>query len=112
MQIPCRLALSLPKPLTKADVTLARVMSSCSDPGSRIPDPATEVSMARTLAPASTRRISWSHFELDEWGALNDWLAIAPRAQAACSQVGALVNAEDFALFPPSSLTGTRQTVA
>jgi flavorubredoxin len=61
--------------------------------------------VARILDPASLRWISWSHFEVDECGALNDWLAIAPRAQAACSQVGALVNIEDFASRPPRGLT-------
>jgi flavorubredoxin len=44
--------------------------------------------VARVLDASSIRWISWSHFEVDECGARNDWLAIAPRAQAACSQVG------------------------
>ena len=61
--------------------------------------------VAKLIDPASLRWISWSHFEVDECGALNDWLAIAPRAQAACSQVGALVNIEDFASRPPRGLT-------
>ena len=61
--------------------------------------------VARVLDPATIRWISWSHFEVDECGALNDWLAIAPRAQAACSQVGVLVNLEDFAARPPRGLT-------
>ena len=39
--------------------------------------------VARVLDPSTIRWISWSHFEVDECGALNDWLAIAPRAQAA-----------------------------
>jgi len=61
--------------------------------------------VARVLDPATIRWISWSHFEVDECGALNDWLAIAPRAQAACSQVGVLVNLEDFAARRPRGLT-------
>ena len=61
--------------------------------------------VAKLLDPASIRWISWSHFEVDECGALNDWLQIAPRAQPACSQVGALVNVEDFAMRPPRGLT-------
>jgi len=61
--------------------------------------------VARLIDPSSIRWISWSHFEVDECGALNDWLAIAPRAQAACSQVGAMVNLEDFAARPPRGLT-------
>jgi flavorubredoxin len=61
--------------------------------------------VARILDPASIRWISWSHFEVDECGALNDWLAIAPSAQAACSQVGVLVNLQDFAARPPRGLS-------
>src|SRR4026207_1683325 len=40
--------------------------------------------VARILDPTEIRWISWSHFEVDECGALNDWLAIAPPAPAAC----------------------------
>ena len=36
--------------------------------------------VGRVLDPATICWISWSHFEVDECGALNDWLAIAPRA--------------------------------
>jgi flavorubredoxin len=61
--------------------------------------------VARLIDPATLRWISWSHFEVDECGALNDWLAIAPQAQPACGQVGALVNLEDFAARPPRGLT-------
>lgn len=59
--------------------------------------------VAKLIDPATLRWISWSHFEVDECGALNEWLAIAPRAQALCSQVGAAVT--DFADRPPRGLT-------
>lgn len=52
--------------------------------------------VAKVLDPARLRWISWSHFESDECGALNDWLAIAPHAQPACGMVGALVSVNDF----------------
>ncbi len=52
------------------------------------------------IDPARLRWISWSHFESDECGALNDWLAIAPNAEPACNMVGALVNVNDFASRP------------
>jgi hypothetical protein len=42
---------------------------------------------------------------VDECGALNEWLAAAPRAQAICSQVGAAVNIDDFADRPARGLT-------
>jgi len=40
--------------------------------------------------------ISFSHFESDECGSLNEWLAAAPKADVICSQVSALVNVNDF----------------
>ncbi len=58
----------------------------------------------RLLDPASLRWISWSHFEVDECGALNEWLDAAPRAQAVCTEVGALVNIQDFATRAPRGL--------
>jgi flavorubredoxin len=48
------------------------------------------------LDPATLRWITFSHFEADESGALNDWLAVAPRAQAACSFIGAVTSVNDF----------------
>lgn len=52
--------------------------------------------LAKVIDPARLRWISWSHFESDECGSLNDWLAIAPHAQPACNMVGALVSVNDF----------------
>jgi flavorubredoxin len=36
--------------------------------------------------------ISFSQFESDECGSLNEWLAAAPKADASCSQLAARVN--------------------
>jgi flavorubredoxin len=52
------------------------------------------------LDPKLIRWIGFSHFEVDECGALNEWLQIAPHAQAVCSEVGALVNMTDYAFRP------------
>ncbi|PYV92501.1 MAG: MBL fold metallo-hydrolase [Acidobacteria bacterium] len=56
--------------------------------------------VASIIDPTRLRWISWSHFESDECGALNEWLAIAPHAEPACNMVGALVNVNDFAARP------------
>ena len=56
------------------------------------------------LPPAKIRWISFSHFEADECGSLNEWLAVAPQAEAVCSFVGAMVNVTDFATRPPRAL--------
>jgi flavorubredoxin len=66
--------------------------------------PEVREAVSRLIDPASLRWISWSHFEVDECGALNEWLAVAPKAQAVCSQVGAMVNVEDFANRPPRGM--------
>jgi len=60
--------------------------------------------VATLIDPASLRWIGWSHFEVDECGALNQWLDIAPQAQPICTEVGALVNIQDFANRPPRAL--------
>lgn len=52
--------------------------------------------VATILNPAQLRWISFSHFEADECGSLNDWLALAPHAQPACSDLGAMVSVSDF----------------
>lgn len=56
------------------------------------------------IDPATLRWIGFSHFEADECGALNAWLKAAPRAQAVCSMVGAMVSLNDFADRPPRGL--------
>ena len=50
--------------------------------------------VAKVLDPARLRWIGFSHFESDECGALNEWLAIAPSAQPVCSDLGAMVSVE------------------
>jgi flavorubredoxin len=62
--------------------------------------PAVRDAVASLIDPARLRWIGFSHFEADECGALNEWLATAPLAQAVCSLVGALVSVNDFALRP------------
>ncbi len=54
----------------------------------------------RVIDPAKLRWISFSHFESDECGALNNWLAAAPTAEPACSMVSALVSINDFSNRP------------
>jgi flavorubredoxin len=54
----------------------------------------------KIIPPSQIRWIGFSHFEVDECGALNDWLQVAPNAKAVCSEAGAIVNMTDFALRP------------
>ena len=66
--------------------------------------PVTVEGVATVIDPSKVRWIGFSHFESDECGALNEWLAVAPHAQAACSFVGATVMVNDFADRPPRAL--------
>ena len=50
------------------------------------------------------RHIAFSHVEADECGALNAWLAVAPRAAPLCGNVAALVSIGDIADRPPRGL--------
>jgi flavorubredoxin len=52
------------------------------------------------LPPESLRYIGFSHNEADESGSLADWLELAPRAQALCSRVGAMIFASDVSDRP------------
>lgn len=63
--------------------------------------PLAREAVARVMDPADIRWIGGSHFEVDEWGALNDWLQIAPHARPVCGEIGALVDLNDFAPRPP-----------
>ena len=64
----------------------------------------TLAAVERVIDPATLRWIGFSHFEPDECGALNEWLAIAPRAAALTGGVGAMVMLQDFADRPPRTL--------
>ena len=62
--------------------------------------PAVREAVAKIIDPATLRWIAFSHFEPDECGSLNEWLGLAPRAQALCSEVGAMVFVNDGAIRP------------
>ena len=50
------------------------------------------------------RYVGLSHFEADECGALNEFLAVAPNAVPVCGQVAALVSLGDYADRPARAL--------
>jgi flavorubredoxin len=58
-----------------------------------------------SVMPVSRLRfIGLSHFEADECGSLNEWLAAAPHAAPLCSQVAAMVSVDDFADRPAHAM--------
>ncbi len=58
----------------------------------------------RILPPERLRWIAYGHFEADECGAMNEWLAAAPEATAAHGATGVMVSLNDFADRPPRIL--------
>lgn len=65
---------------------------------------ATRDAVAQVLEPAKLRYLAFSHFEADECGALNEFLAIAPSAEPVCSRIAALTSVEDTADRAPRPL--------
>ena len=66
--------------------------------------PLTRDALARIIPPDSLKWIAYGHFEADECGAMNEWLAVAPHAQAALGQTGVMVSLTDFADRSPRIL--------
>ena len=58
----------------------------------------------RILPADRLQYVGLSHFEADECGALNDWLALAPRAVPLCGRIAAMVSIDDVADRPPRAL--------
>ena len=64
----------------------------------------TRAAIETVLPVASLRYLSYSHFEADECGAMNAFLAAAPAAVPLCSRVSAMVSMGDVADRPPRVL--------
>ncbi len=68
--------------------------------------PAVLEAVSKLIDPSKIMWIGFSHFEVDECGALNEWLQVAPNAKAVCSEAGAIVNMGDFAIRPAYAMSG------
>lgn len=66
--------------------------------------PLVREAVSRVMTPDQLRWISFGHFEADECGAMNEWLAVAPRAEVAHGQTGCSVSLNDIADRPPRAL--------
>jgi flavorubredoxin len=60
--------------------------------------------VSKVVDPSTIRWISYGHFEADECGAMNEWLAIAPQATPVQGMTGVLVSMMDFANREPRAL--------
>jgi len=66
--------------------------------------PVVEEAIGRVMPVETLRYLAFSHFEADECGALNQFLAVAPNAVPLCSRVAAMVSVGDFADRPPRAM--------
>ena len=81
----------------EADLQFAQFLVRDDEPllfhtGPRMMFPLVRDAVATLVDPALLRWIGFSHFEADECGSLNEWLALAPAATPLCSVVGALTS--------------------
>lgn len=60
--------------------------------------------VASVLPVERLRYVGFSHVEADECGSLNEWLAVAPRAEPLCGAVAAMVSISDLADRAPRAM--------
>ena len=72
--------------------------------GGRQMFPLVSAAAAKVIDVERLRWITFGHYESDECGSMNQWLAAAPHAEIAQSQIGTLVSLSDMADRPPRAL--------
>jgi flavorubredoxin len=66
--------------------------------------PLVHTAVSRLISPERLRWIAFGHYEADECGAMNEWLAVAPQSEVAHGQTGCLVSLNDMADRAPRVL--------
>lgn len=66
--------------------------------------PLNREALGRIIPPERLRWIAFGHFEADECGAMNEWLAVAPEATPAHGRTCCMVSLNDFADRAPREL--------
>src|SRR5689334_8907009 len=105
-----RISTPIPPSAMPGGFTFNQFLLADEDPllfhtGPRRMFPLVRAAVAHVLGDASKLRyVAFSHYEADECGSLNDWLAIAPRAEPVCSVIGAMVSVNDMADRPARPL--------
>src|SRR6185295_4984598 len=67
--------------------------------------PVVSEAIAAVMPVSRLRYVALSHFEADECGAINEFLAAAPEAVPVCSRVGALTSMGDQASRAPQAMS-------
>lgn len=73
--------------------------------GPRAMFPLVSEAAAKVIDLTRLRWISFGHVEADECGAMNRWLAAAPRAEVVFNPLGCMVSLNDLADRPPRPMT-------
>jgi flavorubredoxin len=66
--------------------------------------PLVSAAVSRIMPVERLRWITFGHYEADECGSMNEWLAAAPQAQVAHGMTGCMVSLEDMADRAPRVL--------
>lgn len=104
-----RLSTHIPDIAPPAGLTFNQFLVDAEEPllfhcGPRALFPLVSEALAGIMPLDSLRWITFGHFEADECGALNLWLAAAPQARAAHGQIGCMLSVNDMADRPPRPL--------
>jgi flavorubredoxin len=105
-----RISTSVPLPAIPGGFTFNQILIRAEAPllfhtGPRGLFEATRSAIEKVLPVSSLRYLGYSHFEADECGAMNLFLALAPAAAPLCSQVSAMVSMRDIADRPPRPMS-------
>lgn len=66
--------------------------------------PLVQQAVAAVIPVDSLRYVGLSHFEADECGSLNEFLAVAPNAEPLCSNIAKMVSLDDYAERPARAM--------
>lgn len=96
-------------PVPEADFSFNQYLIVDDEPllfhtGLRMTFPLVSEAIAKVMPVERLRYIAFSHFEADECGALNQFLAVAPGAVPVCSRVAAMTSVNDFSDRPARPL--------
>jgi flavorubredoxin len=104
-----RLSTFVPEIAPPAGMTFNQFLVMGDEPllfhtGLRNTFPLVREAVSRLIPPERLRFIAFGHYEADECGAMNEWLAVAPQAAVAHGQTGCMVSLNDMADRAPRVL--------
>lgn len=101
-------------PVPEADFAYNQFLVMDDDPllfhtGMRALFPLVSGAISKVMPLDRLRYVAFSHFEADECGALNQFLAASPNAEAVASRVAVMTSLADFSDRPPRALADGEQ---